>query len=104
TSESEMLHMIFLTGMATAEKMTQFSGRGIGMDVVRTNVEKVGGTVEIDSRPGHGTTVRLKLPLTLAIMPALTVSSGGGRYAIAQPSLLELVRLDGPAANPGIEW
>ncbi len=102
-SERELLNLLFLPGFSTAEKVTQFSGRGVGMDVVRTNVEKIGGTVDIESRLGRGTTVRLKIPLTLAIIPALTVTSGGDRYAIPQVSLLELVRLDGDQALAGIE-
>src|SRR6516162_4074402 len=73
------------------------------MDVVRTNVEKIGGTVDIESRPEQGTTVKMKIPLTLAIIPALTVTSGGDRYAIPQVSLLELVRLEGEQAQRGIE-
>ena len=73
------------------------------MDVVRTNIEKIGGTVDIESRPGRGTTVKIKIPLTLAIIPALTVTSGGDRYAIPQVSLLELVRLEGEQAQRGIE-
>jgi two-component system chemotaxis sensor kinase CheA len=73
------------------------------MDVVRTNVEKIGGTVDIESRPERGTTVKMKIPLTLAIIPALTVTVGGDRYAIPQVSLLELVRLEGEQALRGIE-
>jgi two-component system chemotaxis sensor kinase CheA len=73
------------------------------MDVVRTNIEKIGGTVDIESRPGRGTTVKMKIPLTLAIIPALTITSGGDRYAIPQVSLLELVRLEGEQAHRGIE-
>ena len=65
------------------------------MDVVRTNVEKIGGTVMIESRLGWGAKVRMKIPLTLAIIPALTITSAGDRYAIPQVSLLELVRLEG---------
>ncbi len=102
-SERELINLIFLPGFSTAEKVTQFSGRGVGMDVVRTNVEKIGGTVDIDSRVGRGTTVKMKIPLTLAIIPALTVTSGGDRYAIPQVSLLELVRLEGEQAQRGIE-
>src|SRR5205807_8783540 len=101
--ERKLVNLIFLPGFSTAERVTQFSGRGVGMDVVRTNVEKIGGTVDIDSRPGRGTTVRMKIPLTLAIIPALTVTSGGDRYAIPQVSLLELVRLEGEQAVRGIE-
>jgi two-component system chemotaxis sensor kinase CheA len=73
------------------------------MDVVKTNIEKIGGTVDVQSKPGTGTTVRMKIPLTLGIIPALIVTSGGDRYAIPQISLLELVRLDGEDAQKGIE-
>src|SRR5205085_11737785 len=86
-----------------AERVTGASGGGVGMDVVRTNIEKIGGTVDVQSRPGRGTTVKLKIPLTLAIIPALIVTSGGDRYAIPQVSLLELVRLEGAQARRGVE-
>jgi two-component system chemotaxis sensor kinase CheA len=102
-SESELINLVFLPGFSTTDKVTQFSGRGVGMDVVRTNVEKIGGTVNIESRLGQGTSVRMKIPLTLAIIPALTVASGGDRYAIPQVNLLELVRLEGEQAQHGIE-
>src|SRR5260370_35663429 len=88
-SDRELVNLIFLPGFSTADKVTQFSGRGVGMDVVRTNIEKIGGTVNIESRVGRGTTVKMKIPLTLAIIPALIVSSGGDRYAIPQVNLLE---------------
>jgi two-component system chemotaxis sensor kinase CheA len=93
-NDRELIELIFMPGFSTADRVTQFSGRGVGMDVVRTNVEKIGGTVNIESRPGHGTKIRMKIPLTLAIIPALTITSDGDRYAIPQVSLLELVRLD----------
>jgi two-component system chemotaxis sensor kinase CheA len=102
-SERELINLVFLPGFSTADRVTQFSGRGVGMDVVRTNVEKIGGTVDLESRLGRGTTVKMKIPLTLAIIPALTVTSGGDRYAIPQVSLLELVRLEGEQAQRGIE-
>ncbi len=102
-SERELVNLIFLPGFSTAERVTNFSGRGVGMDVVRTNIEKIGGTVDVESRLGQGTTVKMKIPLTLAIIPALTVTSGGDRYAIPQVSLLELVRLEGEQAKKGIE-
>jgi two-component system, chemotaxis family, sensor kinase CheA len=102
-SERELINLIFLPGFSTAERVTHFSGRGVGMDVVRTNVEKIGGTVDVESRLGRGTTVKMKIPLTLAIIPALTVTSGGDRYAIPQVSLLELVRLERDQAQKGIE-
>jgi two-component system chemotaxis sensor kinase CheA len=102
-SDRELLHLIFLPGFSTAETVTNVSGRGVGMDVVKTNIEKIGGTVDIQSKPGQGTTLRIKIPLTLAIIPALIVTSGGERYAIPQVSLLELVRLEGDQARRGIE-
>ena len=102
-SDTEVLRMIFLPGFSTAAKVTNVSGRGVGMDVVKTNIEKIGGTVDIQSQPGQGTTVRLKIPLTLAIIPALVVTCAGDRYAIPQVSLLELVRLEGEQARQGIE-
>ena len=102
-SRQEMLRLIFLPGFSTADRVTQFSGRGVGMDVVRTNIEKIGGTVDIESTLGQGTTIRTKIPLTLAIIPALIIVSGGERYAIPQVSLLELVRLDPEQAQRGIE-
>lgn len=73
------------------------------MDVVKTNIEKIGGTVDVQSKPGQGSTVRMKIPLTLAIIPALVVTTAGDRYAIPQVSLLELVRLEGEQARKGIE-
>jgi two-component system chemotaxis sensor kinase CheA len=103
-SDRELVNLVFLPGFSTADRVTHFSGRGVGMDVVRTNVEKIGGTVDLESRVGRGTTVRMKLPLTLAIIPALTVTSGGDRYCIPQVSLLELVRLEGEGVRKGIEF
>ena len=73
------------------------------MDVVKTNIEKIGGAVDIQSKLGQGTTLKIKIPLTLAIIPALVITSGGDRYAIPQVSLLELVRLEGEQARTGIE-
>jgi two-component system, chemotaxis family, sensor kinase CheA len=102
-SEREVTNLIFLPGLSTAEKVTNVSGRGVGMDVVKTNIEKIGGTVDVQSKIGLGTTVRMKIPLTLAIIPALIVTSAGDRYAIPQVSLLELVRLEGEQVKKGIE-
>jgi two-component system chemotaxis sensor kinase CheA len=102
-SEREAVNLIFLPGFSTAEKVTNVSGRGVGMDVVKTNVEKIGGTVDVQSKLGQGTTVKIKIPLTLAIIPALTVTSGGDRFAIPQVSLVELVHLEGEQAHKGIE-
>ena len=94
---------MFLPGFSTAEKVSNISGRGVGMDVVRTNIEKIGGTVELSSAFGRGTSLRIKIPLTLAIIPALVVTSAGERYCIPQVNLLELVRLSGDTARRGIE-
>ena len=102
-SRQELLRLVFLPGFSTADRVTQFSGRGVGMDVVRTNIEKIGGTVDIESTLGQGTTIRTKIPLTLAIIPALIIVSGGERFAIPQVSLLELVRLDPEQALRGVE-
>ncbi|MGO9403871.1 MAG: chemotaxis protein CheA [Terriglobales bacterium] len=102
-SEREIFNLIFLPGFSTAEKVTSVSGRGVGMDVVKTNVEKIGGTVDLQSTLGQGTTVRVTIPLTLAIIPALVVTCGGDRYAIPQVSLLELVRIEADAVAKGIE-
>jgi two-component system chemotaxis sensor kinase CheA len=101
--DRELVDLVFLPGFSTADRVTQFSGRGVGMDVVRTNVEKIGGTVAIESWLGRGTKIKMKIPLTLAIIPALTITSAGDRYAIPQVSLLELVRLEGEQALRGIE-
>ena len=102
-SEREVLNLVFLPGLSTAEKITNVSGRGVGMDVVKTNIEKIGGTVDLHSVAGQGATLKIKIPLTLAIIPALIVTSGGERFAIPQVSLLELVRLEGEQAEKGIE-
>ncbi|HEX4577567.1 MAG TPA: chemotaxis protein CheA [Edaphobacter sp.] len=90
-SEREALQLIFLPGFSTAAAVTTVSGRGVGMDVVRANVEKVGGSVEVESRRGEGTTLRLRVPLTLAIVPSLVVRSGGQSFALPQSALVELV-------------
>ena len=101
--DREAVNLIFLPGFSTAEKVTNLSGRGVGMDVVKTNIEKISGTVDVQSKLGQGSTIKLKIPLTLAIIPALIITSGGDRYAIPQVSLLELVRLEGQQARTAIE-
>jgi two-component system chemotaxis sensor kinase CheA len=93
-SEREALDLIFLPGLSTAEKVTNVSGRGVGMDVVKTNIEKIGGSLEILNQTGKGMTLSITIPLTLAIIPALMVSSGGEIFAIPQASLIELVMID----------
>ena len=92
--EREVMNLIFLPGFSTAEKVTNVSGRGVGMDVVRTNLERIGGTVDLNSAAGSGTRVRIKIPLTLAIVPALVVRCAGERFCVPQMSLTELVRLE----------
>jgi two-component system chemotaxis sensor kinase CheA len=103
-SDREVANLIFMPGLSTAEKITNVSGRGVGMDVVKTNIEKIGGKIDLQSKTGQGSTVRMKIPLTLAIIPALIVASAGERYAIPQLNLVELVRLEGEQARTGIEF
>jgi two-component system chemotaxis sensor kinase CheA len=103
-AERELLQLIFLPGFSTAAAVTNVSGRGVGMDVVRTNVEKIGGKVEIDSRTGKGTTLRMRIPLTLAIIPALIVRSVGQSFALPQGALSELVHVPPSQAAEAIEW
>ncbi len=96
-SEKEKIALIFLPGFSTAQKVTDVSGRGVGMDVVKTNLDKLGGIVDIDSKVGEGTVIRIKLPLTLAIIPSQIIDVGNERYAIPQVNLNELLRI--PAAQ-----
>jgi two-component system chemotaxis sensor kinase CheA len=102
-SATEAANLAFIPGLSTAEKVTDLSGRGVGMDVVKANIEKIGGTVELETVPGERTTTRMRIPLTLAIIPALIVVSQGERFAIPQGGLQELVRLEGPEADRAIE-
>ena len=102
-SEHELQNLIFLPGFSTADAVSNVSGRGVGMDVVRTNIEKIGGSVDIQSRLGQGTSIKIRIPLTLAIVPALIVTSQGERYAIPQVNVLELVGLDADQAGRDIE-
>jgi len=94
-TDRELLRFIFLPGFSTADKVTNVSGRGVGLDVVKADIEAVGGVVEIESSVGQGSTFRVKIPLTLAIIPALIVQCAQDRYAIPQVNLSELVRLEG---------
>jgi two-component system chemotaxis sensor kinase CheA len=102
-SEREALQLIFLPGFSTAAAVTNVSGRGVGMDVVRANVEKVGGSVEVESKMGMGTTLRMRVPLTLAIVPALVVRSGGQSFALPQTALVELVYVPRREAEKVVE-
>jgi two-component system, chemotaxis family, sensor kinase CheA len=96
-SDDEVHQYILKPGFSTAAKITNVSGRGVGMDVVKTNVEKIGGTIEFKSRQGEGTSFSLKIPLTLAIVPALIISCASQHYAIPQANIQEVVRANGRA-------
>ncbi|WP_417793405.1 chemotaxis protein CheW [Terasakiella pusilla] len=98
-SDQQIHQFIFRAGFSTAQKVTSVSGRGVGMDVVRTNIEKIGGTIELKSIEGKGSTFTIKIPLTLAIVSALVVECSGERFAIPQISVLELVRTSSASDN-----
>jgi len=112
-SEREILNLVFLPGLSTAEQVSNVSGRGVGMDVVKTNIEKIGGSVDLSGKIGEGTTIRIKIPLTLAIIPGLVVTvrnhetksnaESEERFVIPQASLLELVCLEGKEGRKQIE-
>jgi two-component system chemotaxis sensor kinase CheA len=95
----EQLALIFEAGLSTASEVTAISGRGVGMDVVRSNVERIGGIVEVDSRVGEGTRMTLRVPLTLTIIPALTVSIAGQHFAIPRSAIDEIVRANGESVS-----
>ena len=98
-SRGEQLALIFEAGLSTAQAVTAISGRGVGMDVVRSNVERIGGVVEVDSKPGVGTRMTLRVPLTLTIIPALTVSIGSQHFAIPRSAIEEIVRANGSSVT-----
>ncbi|HVE00540.1 MAG TPA: chemotaxis protein CheA [Sphingomicrobium sp.] len=98
-SPREQLALIFEAGLSTAKAVTAISGRGVGMDVVRSNVERIGGIVEVDSKPGDGTRMTLRVPLTLTIIPALTVSIAGQHFAIPRSAIDEIVRANGESVT-----
>ena len=102
-SKKEKINLIFTPGFSMADKITDVSGRGVGMDVVKTNLDKLGGVIEIDSEAGERTTIRLKLPLTLAIIPSQIVSVGKERYAIPQVNIDELMRISANKVKDKIE-
>jgi two-component system chemotaxis sensor kinase CheA len=103
-NEHDVLRFIFRPGFSTAQQITSVSGRGVGMDVVKTNIERIGGTIELRSKEGRGTTFTIKIPLTLAIVSALIVQAGGERFAIPQIGVVELVRVgDEHEGNTRIE-
>ncbi|HEU5482520.1 MAG TPA: chemotaxis protein CheA [Sphingomicrobium sp.] len=95
----EQLALVFEAGLSTAKEVTAISGRGVGMDVVRSNVERIGGIVEVDSVPGEGTRMTLRVPLTLTIIPALTVSIGPQHFAIPRSAIVEIVRANGESVT-----
>ncbi len=103
-SDKDAFNLIFAPGFSTAAAITNVSGRGVGMDVVRTNIEKIGGNVELQSVAGKGTTTKIKIPLTLAIVPALIVRCGQDAFAIPQAKLEELVRIDSSSVESKIEY
>jgi two-component system, chemotaxis family, sensor kinase CheA len=94
-SDADICNFIFAPGFSTASRVTSISGRGVGMDVVRSNIEQIGGTVDLHSITGAGTRFTIKIPLTLAIVSALIVEAAGERFAVPQLSVLELVRASG---------
>ena len=117
-TEREAVHLVFMPGFSTAEQITKISGRGVGMDVVKTNIQKIGGIVDIYNRPASGSTVKIKIPLTLAIIPGLIINARRAkttgqevhevqeehRFVIPQANLLELVRLERDADFKQIEY
>ncbi len=102
-SDKEKVNLIFLPGFSTAKQVTDVSGRGVGMDVVKTNLDQLGGHVDIISEVGHGTTISIKLPLTLAIIPCQIIMTGGERYAIPQVNLEELLRIPANQVKDRVE-
>lgn len=103
-SEAEIHRLIFAPGFSTADTVTNLSGRGVGMDVVKSSVEKIGGSVDITSWSGEGSTIRLKIPLTLAIIPALLFSCHEQRFAIPQNAVIELVQFSATERSGALSW
>ncbi len=102
-SDREVENLLFTSGFSTAKAVTNISGRGVGLDAVRSSIESIGGSIDLKTEPGQSTTIRMKIPLTLAIIPVLIVSVGRHRFAIPQVAVVELVRLDASRAERGIE-
>ena len=100
--ERQLHRLIFMPGLSTAASVTAVSGRGVGMDVVQTNIEQLGGTVEVSSLRGSGVTFTARIPLTLAIISALVVEAGGQRFALPQTCIVELVRVEADAQDDGV--
>ncbi len=102
-TDKQKMEFILLPGFSTAKEVTDVSGRGVGMDVVVTNIESLGGIIELDSTPGEGTDIQIKLPLTLAIIPSQITSVGKERYAVPQVNLNELLRIPANQVKEKIE-
>lgn len=102
-SDKDKMALVFLPGLSTAEEVTDLSGRGVGMDVVKTNLDRLGGKIEIESEVGSGTLLRIKLPLTLAIIPSLVLTAHGERFAIPQINVVELLRIRAEHVKKRIE-
>ncbi|UZW54268.1 chemotaxis protein CheW [Sphingobium sp. JS3065] len=98
-SEAEKLDLIFHPGLSTASAVTAISGRGVGMDVVRANVERIGGIIALDNRPGRGLTIMLRVPLTLTIIPGLIVRAGGVHFAIPRAAVVEILHDNNETLN-----
>jgi two-component system chemotaxis sensor kinase CheA len=98
-SDAQIQRFIFAAGMSTSDTVTSISGRGVGMDVVQSNIDQIGGTIDVKSVPGHGAVITIKIPLTLAIISALIVEAGGERFAIPQVEVKELIRVRDDGAH-----
>jgi two-component system chemotaxis sensor kinase CheA len=103
-SEADIHRLIFAPGFSTADTVTNLSGRGVGMDVVKSSVERIGGQVDIASRAEEGSTIRLKIPLTLAIIPALLLTCSGQKFAVPQSAITELVQLSASERSGDLSW
>ncbi|MBM3734653.1 MAG: chemotaxis protein CheA [Acidobacteria bacterium] len=103
-SERQLQELVFLPGFSTADTVSSISGRGVGMDVVRRNIQRIGGSIELASQTGAGTLLRIRIPLTLAIIPGLLVTAGGQRFVIPQASLVDLVRASGAQVPKVMQW
>ena len=102
-SDNDAGQLIFHSGFSTADEVTNLSGRGVGMNVVQNSIEHIRGSIEVESQRGKGTTIRITVPLTLAIVPALIVRSGADRFAVPQVNVAELITLEGSEASQFVE-
>lgn len=102
-TEAEILNLIFLPGLSTSSQVTNLSGRGVGMDVVKTNIDRVNGSIQVYSQPGQGTAFKIRIPLTLAIISALIITANQQYFTIPQTDVQELVRLEGDAISERID-